>query len=135
MMSKEQISTVKKSWEIFLKIDPVAAGDIFYSKLFSTAPYLSPMFSHSRDEQSRKLIDMLSTVVERLERLDQLDEEIRQLGLRHKSYGVRSSDYHLVGKALLWTLQQGLGRDWSPMVQEAWEKCYDTLASIMSQCK
>jgi nitric oxide dioxygenase len=37
----------------------------------------------------------------------------------------------MVGAALLWTLQQGLGDDYTPQVAAAWAALYDALASVM----
>jgi nitric oxide dioxygenase len=37
----------------------------------------------------------------------------------------------LVGAALLWTLEQGLGNDWITVVKEDWKKCYTSLANAM----
>jgi hemoglobin-like flavoprotein len=37
----------------------------------------------------------------------------------------------LVGKALLWTLERGLGTDWSEELKEAWQACYKMLSDTM----
>lgn len=130
-MESHQISLVKNSWKIFQAINPVLVGDVFYTKLFMTAPKLRHLFSHSKEEQSKKLIDMLSIVVARLERLDELTEDIRQLALRHAGYGVKAEHYATVGSALLWTLETGLGNDWTREVGDAWKACYAMIADTM----
>jgi hemoglobin-like flavoprotein len=81
--------------------------------------------------QSKKLVDMLSMIVGRLDNLEELTQEIRQLAIRHVSYGVKAAHYKLIGAALLWTLEQGLGRDWNDQVKEAWEACYTILSNTM----
>ena len=83
------------------------------------------------NQQYQKLIDMLSTVVGRLDHLEDLSGEIAAMGRRHVSYGVKPAQYKKVGEALLWTLEQGLGKDYTPEVKEAWTKCYNTLADAM----
>jgi hemoglobin-like flavoprotein len=83
------------------------------------------------NEQYRKLMDMLNIVVARLDNLDELTNEISGMARRHLGYGVRPAHYKMAGSALLWTLQQGLGNDWTPEVKEAWIKCYSTLADVM----
>ena len=132
-MTERQIALVKKTWKIYREIDPVLIGDVFYSKLFSDAPALRSMFTTERAVQSKKLVDMLSMIMGRLDKLEQIREDIKQLGLRHKSYGVKISHYDLVGNALLWTLQQGLGREWTEEVAEAWRLCYDTFSGVMKE--
>lgn len=130
-MTDDQISLVKKSWKIFREIDPILVGDVFYSRLFVKTPHVKHLFKSSKAEQSKKLIDMISMIIGRLDRLNEITEEIKQLAIRHVQYGVKPAHYVLVGDALLWTLQQGLGNDWTPDVQEAWVKCYTTLSDTM----
>jgi hemoglobin-like flavoprotein len=130
-MTAHQVLLVKNSWRIFQAINPLLVGDVFYSKLFITVPRLQHMFRISKEEQSKKLIEMLNIIVGRLDRLNELTEDIKQLAIRHVGYGVKPEHYDAVGSALLWTLEQGLGKDWKPEVKDAWVKCYSTLADIM----
>ena len=67
----------------------------------------------------------------RLDKLDELTEEITAMAKRHAEYGLRPAHYKLVGSALLWTLQQGLGNDWNEEVHDAWAACYTVLAETM----
>ena len=130
-MTKEQILLVKKTWSIFREIDPVLVGDVFYSKLFFDMPHLENLFHTSKEEQSKKLVEMLTVIIGRLDNLEELTEEIKQLAIRHVQYGVKEHHYKAVGTALLWTLQQGLGRDWNEEVKEAWAACYQILSVTM----
>lgn len=130
-MTIEQISLIKKTWSLFREIDPVLVGDVFYSKLFFDMPHLQNLFHTPKDVQSRKLIDMLSVIVGRLDNLEQLTGEIEQLAIRHVHYGVKEQHYKAVGSALLWTLQQGLGKDWDDEVKQAWADCFHALATTM----
>lgn len=130
-MTTEQTILVKTSWRMIRDIDPAIVGDTFYSKLFCDTPALRKMFPKNMDEQYRKLMDMLSTVAARLDNLNDLTEDILSMAQRHVQYGVRPAHYKLVGKALLWTLQQGLGKDWTEEVKVAWTTCYSTLADTM----
>jgi len=130
-MTERQIVLVKSSWKIFRDIDPVLVGDVFYSKLFLDLPQVKPLFKTPRDKQSRKLIEMINVIIGRLDRLEELTDEIRQLAIRHIDYGVRAAHYKAVGQALLWTLQQGLGKDWNDEVSDAWAVCYKILSDTM----
>ena len=56
---------------------------------------------------------------------------VEQLGLRHAAYGVQTAHYAMVGSALLWTLEQGLGPAFTPAVRSAWSAVYDLLATTM----
>ena len=50
-------------------------------------------------------------------------------------YGVRDSHYDTVGRALLWTLEQGLGDAFTPDVKAAWTVVYGVLATTEGRGK
>lgn len=130
-MTIEEINHIKKSWKLFRNIDPAVVGDTFYSKLFAAHPSLRRMFPKNMDPQYHKLINMLNTIVSRLDHLDQLTDDIAAMARRHVEYGVKPLHYRLVGEALLWTLSHGLGNDWTPATSNAWTKCYHLLSETM----
>lgn len=130
-MTKEQILLVKRGWRLFSRIEPVLVGRVFYQKLFAEAPSLKRLFKTGADEQSRKLVDMLTTIVAQLDSDCDLDEQLRNLARQHQLYGVKSEHYKIVGSALLWTLQQGFGDEWNTKTEEAWEACYNSIAAVM----
>jgi hemoglobin-like flavoprotein len=130
-MTPQQIALVKKTWRIYSRIDPLLVGDVFYEKLFSEHPALRRLFKRSMEAQSNKLVNMLTTIVTRLDSKEMLYEDLRQLALRHVQYGTRPEHYRYVGDALMWTLEQGLGVDWTPEVQHAWKDCYQEISEQM----
>jgi len=130
-MTEQEICLVKKTWKIIAKLDPVLVGDVFYSKLFLETPELKPMFRSSRSEQSKKLMNMLTIMISGLDRLEEFKQDIRQLAIRHRNYGVQNWHYEKTGGALLWTLEQALGSDYSKETKEAWIQCYTELAGAM----
>lgn len=130
-MTTRQISLVKSTWKLFRNMDPAVVGDAFYSKLFAQHPSLRKMFPSEMTMQYQKLMDMLTTIVSRLEKLDELTNDIADMARRHEGYGVKIAHYKIVGDALLWTLEHGLGRDWNQEVAEAWQTCYKILSDTM----
>lgn len=130
-MKDSEIILIKRTWRVFREMDPAVVGDAFYSKLFSRNQSLRKMFPGSMDQQSQKLMSMISMIIGRLDNLDELSEEINALSHRHVQYGVRPGHYKLVGVALIWTLKQGLGNDWTPEIEAAWTKCYALLSEAM----
>ena len=130
-MTPQQIELVQTS---FRKVVPIAgtAADLFYDRLFETAPDVRSMFPQDMKEQKAKLMAMLGTAVTNLHRLDEILPAVKALGERHKGYGVTAAHYAPVGAALLWTLEQGLGPDFTPEVKEAWTETYTALAGVMT---
>lgn len=130
-MTHNQIILVRRSWRKLDGISPILLGDVFYTKLFLDSPQLQKMFKSSKDEQAKKLIDMLHSIIINLERLSGFSEEIKAMAIRHVGYGVEPKHYDLVGNTLIWTLKNGLGKDWNQDLEEAWIACYTTLTEQM----
>ena len=130
-MNNQQIEMVKKTWMIFQKIDPVLVGEVFYDKLFSDNPSFRIMFKDSKQTQAKKIIAMLDMIVSRIDDVENISGQLKNLAARHISYGVKSEHYRSVGIALLWMLEQALGNDWNEEVRAAWHACYRTISEIM----
>lgn len=129
-MTPEQVTLVQNS---FTKVAPIAdqAAVMFYDRLFEVAPQVKPMFTGDMAEQRRKLMAMLSAVVGGLSKLDTILPAASALATRHVAYGAQAAHYPVVGSALLWTLEKGLGEAWTPDVAEAWSEAYGTLSGFM----
>ena len=117
----------------FAKVAPIAeqAAALFYGRLFEMDPSLRPLFKGDIREQGRKLMNMIAFCVQGLDALDQLVPAVQGPGKRHAGYGVTDAHYATVGGALLWTLEQGLGPDFTPDVKAAWTTVYTVLATTM----
>ena len=131
-MTPQQIALVQSSFQSVAPIGSKAA-DLFYDRLFEIAPEVRQLFPADLSAQKVKLMGMLATAVNNLHRLDALLPSLRQLGERHRNYGVSADHYGPVGAALLWTLEQGLGSSFSPEVRAAWSEAYHALAGVMRQ--
>jgi len=130
-MTPKQKQLVQNSWEKVLPISE-AAATLFYGRLFELDPSTRPLFKHTNmPEQRKKLMHVIGVAVNGLSMLDQLIPTVRNLGRRHVAYGVSDEHYTSVGKALIWTLEQGLGADFTPEVKEAWTTVYGLLAETM----
>jgi len=114
-----------------LAVLPEVAGALFYERLFAANPNFRPLFKNDMRIQGVKLMSMLAMVVYNLPEPGRILPAIRDLAVRHVGYGVKLTDYHALGEALLWTLEQALGEDFTPAVREAWTLCYEELAAEM----
>jgi hemoglobin-like flavoprotein len=132
-MTLNQKQLVQKTWEKVLPISESAAT-LFYGRLFDLDPSTRPLFTHTNmPDQGRKLMNVIDMAVNGLDTLDKLIPAVRSLGRRHVSYGVTHEHYSSVGSALIWTLEQGLGADFTPEVKEAWTTVYRLLADTMKE--
>ena len=129
-MNKETITLVQTSWKQVLPIAPQAAA-LFYDNLFSADPSLKSLFRGNMDEQGKKLMQMIGAAVGKLDDLDTLVPILQGLAKRHVGYGVQDAHYQTVGGALLKTLGQGLGDQFTPEVQQAWTSVYGLMVDVM----
>lgn len=129
-MSPEETKLVRDS---FAKIAPISdqAAALFYTRLFELDPSLRSLFHGDMAAQGRKLMQSLALCVGSLDRLATIVPAVRELGRRHAGYQVRDEHYETVGAALLWTLEKGLGADFTPDTRAAWGKVYWLLAETM----
>lgn len=129
-MTPLQISLVQNSFE---KVRPIAhaAADLFYGRLFELDPTLKNLFRGDMKEQGRMLMSVLGSAVRGLSNPAPLVPVLKDMGRRHVAYGVRDEHYPTVGNALLWTLEQGLGADFTPEVGIAWAEAYGLLSGLM----
>jgi hemoglobin-like flavoprotein len=114
-----------------LAVMPEVSAALFYERLFAGNPSFRPLFKNDMRIQGVKLMTMLAMVVYNLPKPGAVLPAIRDLAVRHVAYGVKLADYAALGEALLWTLEQALGEDFTPAVREAWAICYDELAGEM----
>jgi nitric oxide dioxygenase len=126
-------SQVKLVQESFAKVAPISekAAIIFYDRLFEVAPSVKAMFPTDMTEQRKKLMATLAVVVNGLSNLESILPAASALAVRHVGYGAKPEHYPVVGGALLWTLEKGLGAAWTPEVAAAWTAAYGTLSNFM----
>src|SRR6202045_3509426 len=129
-MTPDQVKLVQQS---FAKVAPISdqAAVIFYDRLFEIAPQVKAMFPSDLTEQRKKLMATLAVVVNGLGNLESVLPAASALAKRHVSYGAKAQHYPVVGAALLWTLEKGLGDAWTPAVADAWTAAYGTLSGFM----
>ena len=129
-MTPDQLKLVQDS---FAKVAPISeqAAELFYGRLLEIAPQVRAMFPDDMTEQRKKLMATPAVVVNGLTNLEAVLPAASALAKRHVGYGARPEHYPVVGGALLWTLEKGLGEGWTPDVASAWTAAYGTLSGYM----
>ncbi|WP_406685113.1 globin domain-containing protein [Seonamhaeicola sp. MEBiC1930] len=128
-----EAKTIELVQGTFKKVVPIAdkAAEIFYDKLFDLDPQLKPLFKGDMKAQGAKLMTMIGTAVNGLTNLESIVPAVQNLGKSHVGYGVKDSHYDTVGTALIYTLKTGLGKSFTPDVEDAWVEVYTVLATTM----
>ncbi len=130
-MTNQQKELVKNTFSLIAPQADVAA-ELFYGRLFTIAPHLRPLFRNDIKDQGKKLMSMLAMVVGSLYTLEKLIPILEQLGRRHAQYGVQAEHFAPVGEALLWTLQKGLGHEFTQDAEQAWTAAFMLIMGVMT---
>jgi hemoglobin-like flavoprotein len=128
----QQITLVRST---FALVQPIAsdAAALFYDNLFRADPTLRPLFKDDMAHQGQRLMGMIGSALQLLDRPGALLPVLRSLGARHAGYQVREAHYDTVGAALILTLEQGLGAAFTPEARAAWIELYGVIARTMQE--
>lgn len=122
-MDSTTIGRLRESVSL-LPVEDLGPIHEFYRRLFELAPDARPLFTRQIDLQAKKFAETLAWVIAHLEKSDELCREMRELGARHRGYGVRVDHYAPVGSALIWMFQRALGNRFTLEMEEAWLEAY-----------
>lgn len=129
-MKQETVALVQESWKKVDAISPQLA-ELFYQNLFAADPSLKSLFKRNMKKQGVKLTNMFNVIVRMLNNLEILSSILKDLAENHVHYGVHESHYQTVGDALIKTLEQSLGEDFTPEVKDAWREVYSVMSEAM----
>jgi hemoglobin-like flavoprotein len=131
-MTLQQIQLVQTS---FARVIPRSEtmANVFYKRLFALDSSLRQMFPVDLTEQKKKLMSVLQLAVKSLEKFEALVPALENFGRKHATYGVRDQHYKTVGAALILTLKQMLGEEFTPEIKTAWLETYALIAGTMRQ--
>jgi len=125
-LSQRQKMLIRRSFSRAACCHPKIA-QCFFDRLFALDPAVEPLFPSDFNSHERKLMPMLALLISTLDQPDRFAELARKLTERHLRYGVQPQHYRAGREALLWALEQNLGRQFTPPVREAWLAFYDAL--------
>ncbi|MEO0544853.1 MAG: globin domain-containing protein [Pseudomonadota bacterium] len=128
-MSNES-ERIRKTWAQVSAL-PDDFARIFYANLFRIDPSTKPLFVGDLELQGRKLVQTLGFIVDNIDSAETLMPAAQDLAIRHVAYGVTAAQYPSVGTAIVNSMQQILGEQFSIKDRDAWVETYDGLADAM----
>jgi len=106
--------------------------DIFYTRLFTAAPAVVPLFAGiDLQQQKAKLLGTLVLLRKSLNDLDAIVPKLRELGGRHVTYGAKADHYPVVGAVLIASMAEVAGDRWRPEYTRAWSDAVEIIAGAM----
>lgn len=129
ILTDDEIASIKYNWSQLLK-QKRAVRKTYYDKLFSEDPEFPSLFRDSFLEIDA-LPDLMQYIYDNMHLFSENEVKIKGLGLKHKTFGVKPKYYPLAKNALLDTLREYLGDDFSEVSQEAWSQLFDLMSDLM----
>jgi hemoglobin-like flavoprotein len=130
-MTPEQIALVRTSMAALGDGDDVVRR--FYDRLFELAPETRSLFPDDLEALRSSFLATLTELVASLDELPDFALQTRALGARHRGYGAQAAHFAVVRDALLETLADSLGDDFTEEHAAAWGQAYDLVAEVMQQ--
>ena len=129
-MNDDQIRIVQETFEKVRSISE-AVAELFYKRLFQLNPSFKSLFKGNMKTQGKMFMQMLDLAAKGLDEADTILPTIHSLGKNHVEYDVKEEYYSTVGEALLWTLEQDLGSNFTPKEKEACTEASKLLSDAM----
>jgi hemoglobin-like flavoprotein len=104
----------------------------FYELLFAAHPSVRALFRrNSVGAQHKMFAQKLAAIVDHIEDSTWLHRELTKLAEIHRSFGVTEQMYPWVGDALVQTLQEACGEEWTDAAEASWRAAYGALQSAI----
>ena len=122
-MTPEQADLVRHSFDGMWPVHRKFAAT-FYRHFFELVPDARRLFP---DE----LMDMIAAIVGALDQRELFQSIIRQTGRQHASFGVTPSHYLAFRDALIASLEEQFGAEFTPALRQAWLALYEAVRGEM----
>lgn len=119
----------------FLRVEPALdlVAQLFFLKLFRLDPTLRKKFAGPIEVQARKFAAGAKLAVISLGHEDGLAPTLKLLGARHRQLGIRTRHYRTMSRALVWTLEQSLEKNFDRDTKDAWNTLLAYFTKVMSK--
>jgi len=129
-LTAEQKRLVRASFESLEEYSD-SVVQLFYGRLFEIAPQVRPLFRVDLTQQSRKLLDMLTTIVSAIDNFEALRPRLEDLGHKHIAYGAKPEHYDALRVALLWAMGAALDLEFDKETRAAWGELLGMVSGAM----
>lgn len=129
-MRPDQSATVRETFAALAPQGGVLA-ERFYARLFAARPEVRGLFHVDLAKQAQHLSAALALIVRNIDRLDILEQPLRELGARHVAYGVLNEHYAVFRDAMMGALKDTAGGLWTAPAESAWGAALDEVAQAM----
>lgn len=120
-LTNEEKAAVKEVW-VQMLVNKQSWGTAFYERLFEVYPHMKALFKGEISQQGQKLVNVLTLIVSKMDKIDHIREEVKSLAHRHVKYQVKPDYYLPFINLLLHVLEEKMGEKWTPLTDQAMRK-------------
>lgn len=129
-MTHNQIELISNSWSKVAWQSPELVSR-FHIHLFNRDHEAQSLFVSDNGAKVTGMMKVIDVAIGLLNQWELFVRSLRDFGRRHVAYGVRESHYLGFGDALMLTLGEFLGPDFTPDTQDAWAEFYGLMSQSM----
>jgi len=142
-LTTKEVGIVEATWKKAAGLGVEKVGVLLFHNIFKLAPEALQLYSFRNETNALteatpglkahgvKVVTMVGTAVDNLRDFSAVVPALQELGIRHIGYSVVAAHYIVVGKALMQTLENALGADFTPEARIAWSKVWQTVSTTM----
>ncbi len=129
-LSDQQISDIRAS---YARIKPEAdrISHLFYEDLFRREPRLRQLFGPDLGHQGMSFMKAIEAIVQHLDRPQELDAVVEELGAIHAPFHIRPEHYRAMEDSLIDTMAYALGEHLTNPVERAWRSAFAQVGTAM----
>jgi hemoglobin-like flavoprotein len=108
-------------------------GMSFYKRLFEKYPGVRPLFTTPPEEQHKKLMASVASIVASVTQPEQMVPYLHAMGIRHLAYKTENAHYPAVAENLVAVLKEHLSREgvWTEEMADTWNTALQVVSDIM----
>lgn len=129
-MTQTQIDLIRDSWSKVSWQSPKLVSR-FHVHLFNVDHEAQSLFVSGNSNKVTGMMMVIDVAVGMLDQWEHFVQALRDFGRRHVAYGVAESHYVGFGEALMLTLRDFLGAEFTPETQAAWRAFYQRMTQSM----
>jgi hemoglobin-like flavoprotein len=129
-MNHEQIDHIRESFRTLAPRGPELFAT-FVQRLTAAAPALRAVFPAQPADHAQEFLAPCGMVIKNLHRLNAIEYLLLDIGAKNQRRGVLPQHYGVARDALLATLAEAHGDDWSDHLADDWSDAVNFITSLM----
>lgn len=129
-MNTEQLDQVRDNFRHLAPRGP-ELFEKFVKRVRAANPTLGKLFPDSPRDHAQPYLAPCGMVVKNMHRLAAIEYLLREMGARNQMLGVEPQHYGIIRDAMLETLREGMGSDWTHELHDDWTDAIQIVTSIM----